>query len=61
MQGYNIEVFDRNGIALYKGTDGWDGIYKGKWMEPDTYFYVLEYLNYKQEKNRKQGYITLVR
>jgi len=61
MPDYFIQVFDRNGIILFSGTDGWDGNYKGKPLDADTYFYVLEYVNSMKGKYIKQGYITLVR
>jgi gliding motility-associated-like protein len=61
MPDYFVQIFDRNGILLFSGTEGWDGNYKGKQLDPDTYFYVLEYVNIRNEKYKKQGYITLVR
>ena len=61
MPDYFVQIFDRNGILLFSGTEGWDGNYKGKQLDPDTYFYVLEYVNISNERYTKQGYITLVR
>lgn len=61
MAGYEIQVFDRNGKILYHGKTGWDGTYNGRAMSPDTYFYTLQYADYKNELHKKQGYITLVR
>ncbi|MDR2038337.1 MAG: gliding motility-associated C-terminal domain-containing protein [Bacteroidales bacterium] len=41
LENFHIKVFDRWGLLLYDGTDGWDGRYKGKMMPAGTYFYVL--------------------
>lgn len=55
----DVQVFDRHGTLLYKGTDGWDGMYQGKLMDNDTYFYLIHYSDkYKQAQTRK-GYVTL--
>ena len=55
----DLQVFDRYGTLLYKGTDGWDGMFKGKLMDNDTYFYLIHYSDkYKQAQTRK-GYVTL--
>jgi gliding motility-associated-like protein len=43
MKGYKVVIFDRLGIEIYKGGDGWDGTYKGKPAAPDIYFYKIEY------------------
>lgn len=61
MAGIEIEIFDRYGLVLFKGSNGWDGIYNGKPVDPDTYFYSLYYEAYDGRKNSKKGYLTLVR
>ena len=60
MPGYKVQIFNRNGIMLYEGTDGWDGIYKNKPVAKDTYFYVLYYTSESHIKS-KEGYITVLR
>ncbi|WP_243349007.1 PKD-like domain-containing protein [Parabacteroides sp. FAFU027] len=60
MKGSHVQVYNRNGILLYDGTEGWDGTYKGKAVSNDTYFYVLEYMLGSGMKY-KSGYITVVR
>jgi gliding motility-associated-like protein len=43
-----IKIFDRFGnlIISYKGTDrGWDGTVKGKLVNPDTYWYIIDLKN----------------
>jgi len=61
MNGLNLQVFDRYGTVLYKGTGGWDGTYGGRWVDPDTYFYLIIYTDRKQQVQTQKGYITLVR
>jgi gliding motility-associated-like protein len=64
MPNYDMQVFDRNGILLYQGnkdSKGWDGTYKGKNVDTDTYFYVLHYSNANQQIVTKKGYVTLIR
>jgi hypothetical protein len=43
LEGYDIQVFNRWGSELYRGTSGWDGRYKGTYVASGTYFYVLRY------------------
>ncbi len=61
MAGLEIHIFDRNGLLLYQGKDGWNGQYKGKLMDPDTYFYRIRYSYDDQETHTQKGYITLLR
>jgi gliding motility-associated-like protein len=61
MPGYNIKVFDRNGLPIFEGFLGWDGKYKGQLMDPDTYFYLLKYLDRNSNENTLKGFVTLVR
>jgi len=61
MDGYDIQILDRNGAVLYTGNKGWDGTYNGKQLDPDTYFYMVYYTNKNHLKLSKQGYITLIR
>ncbi len=61
MPGTDLQVFDRNGLILYKGTAGWDGTYNGRLADPDTYFYWIYYTDRNQQLHTRKGYITLVR
>ncbi len=60
MPGYRVQIYNRNGILLHDGTDGWDGKYKNRTVSNDTYFYVLYYNSGTQVKT-KEGYITVFR
>ena len=60
MKNWHIQVFNRNGIFIYEGDDGWDGTYKGQVVKNDTYFYLVYFKTAKGTKT-KSGYVTVVR
>jgi gliding motility-associated-like protein len=60
LRGWRIEVFNRNGVLLYEGTEGWDGTYKGVPVGSDTYFYCL-YDDTEEGVKRYVNYVTIVR
>lgn len=41
LRGMDISIFNRWGHLLYRGTEGWDGRYKGAFVAPATYYYVV--------------------
>ncbi|MDR1056340.1 MAG: gliding motility-associated C-terminal domain-containing protein [Prevotellaceae bacterium] len=61
MPSYKLIIFDRLGITIFEGDDGWDGSYKNKPAPPDIYFYKLFYENEAGETKVKTGYIGLER
>ena len=61
MQGFELEIIDRNGLQIYKGNKGWDGRYKGDPVDPDTYFYLISYIDSREKIHYQKGYVTLVR
>ncbi len=60
LKGWHIKVYNRNGVLMYEGDNGWDGTFKGKLVSPDTYFYVVYYMSANGTKT-KEGYVTVVR
>jgi gliding motility-associated-like protein len=60
MEGWKMEVYNRNGVLFYKGNEGWDGTYHGKPVSADTYFYCI-FDNGAQGAIKNCGYITIVR
>lgn len=59
-----FRVFDRWGEMVFETTDmeiGWDGTFRGKLVDPDTYDYYLEADCYGGEKAIIKGNITLMR
>ena len=61
---FELDVFDRWGEKVYGGNnqfDGWDGTYKGKFLPPAVYTYMLK-LVYEDGKGRQfKGQVTLMR
>jgi gliding motility-associated-like protein len=57
MQDYKVVIFDRLGIEMFRGDDGWDGTYKGKPVAADIYFYKLEYVDGNGIVNILTGYV----
>jgi gliding motility-associated-like protein len=44
MLGYKLIIFDRLGVEIFRGNNGWDGSCKGQTVADDIYFYKLEYV-----------------
>ncbi len=61
MQGIEILIYDRNGMLLYSGNIGWDGKYKGKDVDCDTYFYTASYTDRSHQPQTQKGSVTLIR
>jgi len=61
MEGIEILVYDRSGILIYSGNTGWDGKFKGKDMDSDTYFYTASYIDRNHQQQTKKGSVTLLR
>jgi len=59
MKGWHLQIFNRNGVILHEGNDGWDGKFNGQTVKNDTYFYVLFYESQTGTKTRT-GYITVM-
>jgi len=60
MKGWHIQVYNRNGLLLYEGTEGWDGKYQGKPVAKDTYLFIL-YYQYAKELKSREGYVMVIR
>ena len=60
LSGWHIQIYNRNGILIYEGIEGWDGTYKGKPVSNDTYFYIL-YISGAKEINKRTGFVTVIR
>ena len=61
MDGFDLQIFDRNGLFLYRGNEGWDGTYQGKTVDPDTYFYLVHFSDRLGIAQTRKGFITLIR
>ncbi|MDP4269913.1 MAG: PKD domain-containing protein [Bacteroidota bacterium] len=60
MKGIPVKIYNRNGILIYEGEDGWDGTHQGKPVAKDTYFFVFTYLSEAGER-KKEGYVMVIR
>ena len=63
MKNRRLVIFDRLGLKIFEGNDGWDGSrMDGTQAPPDTYFYLLFYMDDKlMTEGQRKGSITLVR
>jgi len=61
---YKITIFNRWGVKLYESNDpskGWDGKYKGKYVNTGVYYYVIYALGADGVKHPKKGDINILR
>ena len=64
IESFIFRVFDRWGELVWECTtltEGWDGTYKGKLLDPDVYDYYLEVTCLGGLQNIFKGNITLIR
>jgi gliding motility-associated-like protein len=61
MKGADLLVFNRWGMEIFKSSnkEGWDGKYKGKYVEKGTYLYVVTVENEEGEKFTHKGVVTV--
>lgn len=60
LKGLDLTVLNRWGQEMFKGTEGWDGTFKGKRVNPGTYFYIITILGPDQKPVTHTGPITLI-
>jgi len=60
MENWQIQVYNRNGILLFEGKNGWDGTHNGKPVSNDTYFYVV-YFSTPTGPKTNTGFVTVIR
>lgn len=60
LKGWNLQVYNSNGVLIYEGTDGWNGTYNGKPVSSDTYYYVVVIYTPKGSET-KANFVTIVR
>ncbi len=61
---FRMAIVNRWGVKMYESTDpakGWDGRYKGKYVNTGVYFYVIEAQGSDGVKYRKRGDINILR
>lgn len=60
---YVMRIFNRQGGLLFESNDpeiGWDGTFKGEFCHPNTYVYIIEFINSDGEKEVRKGTFALV-
>ncbi len=60
---FNAWIFNRWGNELFHWSDpsqGWDGKYRGKFVPPGTYYYVIEAEDATGKKHVKKGDVNIV-
>ena len=60
LPGWDLKVYNRNGLTLYQGSEGWDGKYKGQPVLSDFYYFVVYYQSESGTKS-KTGYVRVIR
>jgi len=61
---FKCTIFNRWGVKLYEWTDpakGWDGRYKGSYVKPGVYFYVIDAEGSDGIKYKRAGDINILR
>jgi gliding motility-associated-like protein len=60
MEGWHVKIYNRNGVFLFEGNNGWEGTHNGSPVAKGTYFYVLYYPPGSKPQT-KEGFVTVVR
>ena len=58
-EGDLLEVYNRAGVRLYSGYEGWDGYYRGVLMPQETYMYTVRRRMNTGEMRIYKGTVTL--
>ncbi|MDR0385764.1 MAG: gliding motility-associated C-terminal domain-containing protein [Prevotellaceae bacterium] len=59
MKGYEVSVFDRLGIEIFRGDDGWNGTYHSQPAPRSIYFYILKRPLENGEIRKYTGYVGI--
>ena len=59
--GRDMRIFDRWGLQLYIGSDGWDGTFNGKGVPAGTYYFIIQQPDPSGGFKEITGPVTLVR
>ncbi len=54
---YTLEVFNRLGNQVHRGTSNWDGNYKGEILPTGTYFYIFKF----SDQGSLAGHINIIK
>lgn len=58
-----FKIFNRYGQLIFSGSSntGWDGTFKGKPLDPDVFVWIVEGIDYENNKIFKRGSVMLIR
>ena len=60
LKGWQVKIYNRNGIVLFDGSEGWNGTYNGQQVSPGVYYYLIYYPTATGIKT-ESGYVRVVR
>ena len=61
LKGSFIKVYNRWGVELFSGNEGWDGTFKGSIVTPGTYYYLIEIMDINGVLVRtEKGSVTII-
>ncbi len=61
LEGWNKKIFNRNGVLMFEGKEGWDGTYNGKPVANDTYFVIIYDTSGAGGSSYRTNYVTVLR
>ncbi len=61
MQHHRVIIFNRMGVVVFEGDNGWDGTHHGGEAAAGIYFYKVYYSDGAGERKTRTGYIGLER
>lgn len=63
IKNFRMNIYNRAGELLFETTDlegGWDGTYNGSLASSDSYVYVIEVEDFREQKFQKNGTFVLI-
>jgi len=59
--GLHLTIFNRWGLLVYEGTNGWDGTHNGRNVSPGTYYYIWRPDGVNDPGSAFRGSVTVIR
>lgn len=61
MTGFHVTIFNRLGVRIFEGNDGWDGTRNGVPVSADIYFFIVKYVADDGSTAKKTGSLMLLK
>jgi gliding motility-associated-like protein len=64
LNDFRLTIYDRWGEKIFESNDmlkGWDGTYKGRFVEQDVYVWKADYTTRRMGKQQRIGHVTVVK